>query len=241
MTTTAQKQRSETAEQILDLAETLIQTRGYSAFSYQDIADSLGIRKASIHYHFASKAELGVAVVDRYIARFDAALVAIADDDKQSSMAMLDFYMQPYLQFASTPDRVCLSGALAGEMLALPPEVRQRVDHFFRTHQVWLTKILKRGVERDEFRLAAPAPKVARLDFREPAGRAAGQAHHRRPLPDQRRHQRDETAACRPVLSGPRPCKYGSFSTSRRTFFSGRFTFTVRTLTGQTPRGTILF
>jgi TetR/AcrR family transcriptional regulator, transcriptional repressor for nem operon len=105
MTTTAPKQRSETAEQILDLAETLIQTRGYSAFSYQDIADSLGIRKASIHYHFASKAELGVAVVDRYIERFGAGLVAIAADDKQSSMAMLDFYVQPYLQFASTPDR----------------------------------------------------------------------------------------------------------------------------------------
>ncbi len=165
MTTTAPKQKSDTAEQILDLAETLIQTRGYNAFSYQDIADSLGIRKASIHYHFASKAELGVAVVDRYIERFGAALVSIAEDEKQSSLAMLDFYVQPYLQFASTPDRVCLSGALAGEMMALPPEVRARVDHFFRTHQVWLTKILKRGVARGEFRLAAPAPKVARFIF----------------------------------------------------------------------------
>ena len=165
MTTTAPKQKSDTAEQILDLAETLIQTRGYSAFSYQDIADSLGIRKASIHYHFASKAELGVAVVDRYIERFGAALVSIAEDEEQSSLAMLDFYVQPYLQFASTPDRVCLSGALAGEMMALPLEVRARVDHFFRTHQLWLTKILKRGVARGEFKLAAPAAMVARFVF----------------------------------------------------------------------------
>ena len=164
-TTTAPKQRSETAEHILDLAETLIQTRGYSAFSYQDIADSLGIRKASIHYHFASKADLGVAVVNRYIDRFGAGLTAIAEDQSQSSMAMLDFYVQPYLQFASTPDRVCLSGALAGEMLALPPELRARVDHFFRTHQMWLTKIIKRGVARGEFKLPAPAPKVARFTF----------------------------------------------------------------------------
>jgi TetR/AcrR family transcriptional regulator, transcriptional repressor for nem operon len=164
-TTTAPKQRSDTAEQILDLAETLIQTRGYSAFSYQDIADSLGIRKASIHYHFPSKTELGIAVVDRYIARFDAGLTAIAGEQSQSSMTMLDFYVQPYLQFAGTPDRVCLSGALAGEMLALPPELRERVDHFFRTHQGWLTKILKRGVASGEFRLPAPAPKVARYIF----------------------------------------------------------------------------
>jgi len=88
---TATKQRSETAEQILDLAETLIQTRGYSAFSYQDIAEALGIRKASIHYHFPSKTDLGVAVIDRYIERFDTALVGIANDRAQPSMAMLDF------------------------------------------------------------------------------------------------------------------------------------------------------
>jgi TetR/AcrR family transcriptional repressor of nem operon len=164
-TTTAPKQRSETAEQILDLAETLIQTRGYSAFSYQDIADNLGIRKASIHYHFPSKTDLGIAVINRYIDRFGTGLTAIADNQSQSSMAMLDFYVQPYLQFASTPDRVCLSGALAGEMLALPPELRERVDHFFRTHQAWLTKIIKRGVARGEFNLQAPAQKVARFIF----------------------------------------------------------------------------
>jgi TetR/AcrR family transcriptional regulator, transcriptional repressor for nem operon len=163
--TTAPKQRSETAEQILDLAEGLIQTRGYSAFSYQDIADGLGIRKASIHYHFPSKTDLGIAVVDRYIARFDTALTEIADDASKSSMAMLDLYVQPYLQFASTPDRVCLCGALAGEMLAIPPELRARVDHFFRTHQLWLTRILERGVTRGEFKLAGPARKVARFVF----------------------------------------------------------------------------
>src|SRR5262245_26646459 len=131
--TTAPRQRSDTAEQILDLAETLIQTRGFSAFSYQDIADSLGIRKASIHYHFPSKTDLGIAVVDRYVARFDAELGAIAGDQSQPSMAMLDFYVEPYVGYAKTPDRVCLCGALAGEILALPPELRSRVDGFFRT------------------------------------------------------------------------------------------------------------
>lgn len=163
--TTATRPRSETAEQILDLAETLIQTRGYSAFSYQDIADALGIRKASIHYHFASKADLGIAVVNRYIDRFDAALTQVAGDEQQSSMAMLDMYVQPYLAFARAPDRICLCGALAGEMLALPQELRARVDHFFRTHQAWLTKLMKRGVARGEFHLPAPPAKVARAVF----------------------------------------------------------------------------
>jgi TetR/AcrR family transcriptional repressor of nem operon len=159
----APKSRSDTAEQILDLAETLIQTRGYSAFSYQDISDALGIRKASIHYHFPSKTDLGIAVVDRYVARFAAGLAAIAADTASSAMAMLDHYAAPYLEFAATSDKVCLCGALAGEMMALPPELRARVDGFFQSHQAWLAGILERGAERGEFRLAAPPAKTARL------------------------------------------------------------------------------
>jgi len=154
---------SATAEQILDLAETLIQTRSFSAFSYQDISDALGITKASIHYHFPSKAELGVAVIDRYVQRFGAALAALDRDEAKSSMALLDFYVGPYLQFARTADRICLCGALAGEMLTLPPEMRKRVERFFTTHHAWLAGILERGAKRGEFTLQAPAAKTARL------------------------------------------------------------------------------
>jgi TetR/AcrR family transcriptional repressor of nem operon len=157
------KQPPETANQILDLAETLIQTRGYSAFSYADIAETLGIRKASIHYHFPSKTDLGKAVIDRYAGRFSAALDTIADDERKSSMAMLDFYIEPYLAFAKTSDKVCLCGAMAGEMKALPEELRERVDRFFRTHQAWLAGILERGSARGEFKLTTSPVRTARL------------------------------------------------------------------------------
>ena len=163
MTAAAPKPRSATAEQILDVAETLIQTRSYGAFSYQDIADALGIRKASIHYHFAAKADLGAAVVDRYADRFGTALAAMDEDQSKSSMALLDFYIEPYLRYAKTPDRVCLCGALAGEMMTLPPEMRTRVDRFFRSHHAWLAGILERGVKRGEFKLPASAAKTAHL------------------------------------------------------------------------------
>jgi TetR/AcrR family transcriptional repressor of nem operon len=157
--------RSETADKILDLAERLIQTRGCSAFSYQDIADALKIRKASIHYHFESKTDLVTAVVNRYTEKFDAALKNIARDESATSMSMLEHYVEPYAAFAATPDRVCLCGALSGEMLALPPELRERVARFFKSHQQWLTQILKRGAARGEFKLAESAAKTARLVF----------------------------------------------------------------------------
>jgi len=118
MTTAAQRQRSGTADRNLDLAEMLIQTHGCSALPYQDISDGPGITKAGIHYHFASKTDLGIAVVDRYVARFEAALVAIAKDQSQPSMAMLDFYLEPFIGYARTPDPVCCCG---GEILVLPP------------------------------------------------------------------------------------------------------------------------
>jgi TetR/AcrR family transcriptional regulator, transcriptional repressor for nem operon len=157
--------RSETAEKILDLAEMLIQTRGCSAFSYQDIADALKIRKASIHYHFESKTDLVVAVIDRYSDRLEKALDQIARDETATSMAMLDHYTAAYTAFAETRDRVCLSGALAGEILALPPALRERVALFFRSHQRWLKRILTRGAARGEFRLSESAEKTARLVF----------------------------------------------------------------------------
>ena len=112
--------RSETAGKILDLAEELIQTRGCSAFSYQDIADALKIRKASIHYHFETKADLVTAVIDRYTEKFEQAMKNIASDESASSMSMLEHYVRPYAAFAATPDRVCLCGALSGKCSRCP-------------------------------------------------------------------------------------------------------------------------
>jgi hypothetical protein len=67
--------------------------------------------------------------------------------------------------FADTPDKVCLSAALAGEMPALPDTLRQRVDGFFVEHHAWLTAILERGVGPGEFFLSSHPARVARLIF----------------------------------------------------------------------------
>lgn len=162
---TARPVRSKTAEDILDCAQALIQSRGYSAFSYQDIADALGIRKASIHHHFRSKADLGLCVVERYAERFAVALKEIAADPNAPSAVMFDRYVAPYRSMADTPDRVCLGGALAGEMPVLPFPLRARLEKFFAEHQDWLAAILARGASRGEFHLSGCPVKLARLAF----------------------------------------------------------------------------
>src|SRR2546421_11598103 len=95
MTSTRPKQEPRTAERALDVAERLLQTRGFNNFSYADIADELGITKASLHYHFPGKAELGQALITRYAERFADALGEI-NRDTPDAYAKLEAYTQLY-------------------------------------------------------------------------------------------------------------------------------------------------
>src|SRR5690606_40708940 len=67
----------DTAQQIIDLAEDAIATKGYSAFSFREIAALMGIKSASIHYHFPTKPHLGLAV-DRKSTRLNSSHVKIS-------------------------------------------------------------------------------------------------------------------------------------------------------------------
>src|SRR6187401_2942585 len=75
---------ADTSQRILDIAERLVQTRGFNGFSYADIAEAMSVTKASLHYHFRSKAELGRRLIERYEKNFLAALAAIDEQAKDS-------------------------------------------------------------------------------------------------------------------------------------------------------------
>src|SRR3712207_26318 len=100
---------TETAAQILDLAQELVQLRGYNAFSYRDIAEQVGIQTASIHYHFPTKAHLGRALVVRYRERFLAALSQI-DATTTDPKLKLKRYIELYKQTLSSKGKLCLCG-----------------------------------------------------------------------------------------------------------------------------------
>ena len=154
-----------TADRILDAGQELIQTGGFSAMSFQDIASEVGIRKPSIIHHFPTKAELGVAIIRRYRDTFAAQLQQISEDPAKSSWDALEFYFSPYRFFASTPDKVCLCGALAGEIPVLPEVMRVEVKQFIEAHQRWLEEILREGVERGELVLIDSPKSLSRVIF----------------------------------------------------------------------------
>ena len=154
---------SGTHERILDVMQLLIQTRGYSAISYQSIADELGIRKASVHYHFATKEVLGIAVVERYREQINEMLESMADEN--DAWVRLDGYLVPFLTFGESGDRICLCGALAGESLALPDAQRELVAEFFDEHQEWLARLLSSGRKTTHFSFKSSPRQLARLTF----------------------------------------------------------------------------
>ena len=132
-----------TAERILDAAEALVQTRGYNGFSYAHIAAGLGITKASLHYHFATKGDLGEALIARYVTRFVGSLAEI-DAAEPEPRERLRRYAELY-SGVLRGDRMCLCGMLAAEYETLPPPMGDAIVGFFDANQAWLANVLEDG------------------------------------------------------------------------------------------------
>ncbi|GAB5471719.1 MAG: TetR/AcrR family transcriptional regulator [Rhodospirillales bacterium] len=124
-------------------AEAMIRARGYNAFSFREVAESVGVKSASVHYHFPSKADLGAAVVRAYTESFLAALgdpLATETDPR----ALLARYVAAYRKALIDQDLMCLCGMLGAEIAALPASVSQETRRFFELHIDWLVQVYGR-------------------------------------------------------------------------------------------------
>lgn len=159
MATTRTKTENGTAERILDIAERLVQTRGFNSFSYRDIASELGITTASLHYHFRGKAELGNALITRYAQRFGEALGRI-DREIPDARAKLEAYAELYAGVLQGK-RMCMCGVLASEYQTLPKPMRNAVIRFFDENQRWLADVLSQGQADGTLSFSGSADDVA--------------------------------------------------------------------------------
>ena len=150
-----------TAPRILDVAERLVQVRGFNGFSYADIAAELQITKAALHYHFASKAALGEALIARYADRFMGALASL-DTADGTVRAKLDSYAGLYLQVLRNR-KMCLCGMLAAEYQTLPQPMQDAVIRFFDQNESWLESVLEQGRADGSLHFADSARDIARM------------------------------------------------------------------------------
>ncbi|MBA2360089.1 MAG: TetR/AcrR family transcriptional regulator [Actinobacteria bacterium] len=146
---------------ILDVAERLVQHRGFNGFSYADVAAELNVTKASLHYHFAGKAELGEALITRYTRRFVAALAEIQRLDLDARAA-LEAYAELYAEVLRGR-RMCLCGMLAAEYQTLPKQMQDAVIRFFDQNEAWLESVLEQGRSKGTLRFSGSAREAARL------------------------------------------------------------------------------
>src|SRR5438552_9052482 len=105
---------TDTRDEILDVAQRLIQARGFSGFSYADIATKVGIRKASIHHHFPTKGALGTKLMVRYRRVFGEALARI-DAADVDARARLRHYAELFADVLRDGHRMCMCGMLAAD------------------------------------------------------------------------------------------------------------------------------
>jgi len=153
------KKLSNTSEDILTCARALIVAGGYNGFSYADIADVVGIRKASIHHHFPNKVDLVKTIVVQHCQ-------ATADGIAQLQQAIPDpldllraysAYWEKCIADLSAP--FCVCALLAGELPILPAEVAVEVRAYFRFLSGWMTSLFEQGVQQGTIRLTQ-SPEV---------------------------------------------------------------------------------
>ncbi|MBP2562092.1 TetR/AcrR family transcriptional repressor of nem operon [Neorhizobium galegae] len=136
---------STTSDDILASTRNLLMSGGYNSFSYADISEIVGIRKASIHHHFPSKVDLVRELVKRY--REDGqATVAVLEQNVPNALDILKVYANHWakcIEDASRP--YCVCALLASELPSLPPEVAIEVTAFFRFISLWLASVMERG------------------------------------------------------------------------------------------------
>lgn len=144
---------------LLRAAETQMRSKGYSAFSYADLAAQIGIRKASIHHHFPTKESLGAELIKDYIKRFDATLSSIEETHVDPLLRLRGFAR--LFIISSNEGLLPLCGALAAEMAALPLSLQGLTRAFFETQLDWLQATLNAGGRQRNWSLDKPVETYA--------------------------------------------------------------------------------
>lgn len=131
------------ADEILDVAQALVQQNGYHGFSFRDVARVVGIKSASVHYHFPTKELLGAALTRRYTDRVVAHLGASSDPNADPDL-LLGRFVGVFRSVLEDDGLMCLCGMLGAETRTLPAGVASESRRFFILTVKWVSEVLQR-------------------------------------------------------------------------------------------------
>ena len=135
---------AQTRENILDVAQEFLQTRGFNAFSFRDVAKRVGIKSASIHHYFPTKTDLCRALIARQRTEVNSALNEI-DVAERDPILKLERYIGVVQNTLEIGNRMCLCGMLAADIVTLDPSIVEDLRLSFEDHELWLERVLTEG------------------------------------------------------------------------------------------------
>jgi TetR/AcrR family transcriptional regulator, transcriptional repressor for nem operon len=138
------KTKSDMREAVMAAAKATVQAHGYNALSFRELAKEVGIKSASVHYHFPTKGDLGAALASRYTADGKAYLDDLLATSHDATWCM-DRYIEIFRAALANGNRMCLCGILSAELDNLPAEVRTEVDKFADMNVDWIRRVLARA------------------------------------------------------------------------------------------------
>lgn len=128
-------------EAILAAAKSAAQLHGYNGINFRSIAEEIGIKNASISYHFRKKADLGAAVAERYWQDTLAVLERIrsATPDPRECLRQ---YPSVFRGSLENDNRLCMASFMAAETDDLPDQVLSEIQKFADINIEWLADVL---------------------------------------------------------------------------------------------------
>lgn len=135
-------------DQIIETANKLLIERGYNAFSYHNISKEINIKTSSIHYHFPSKSDLGIAVVKMHNEALEQTIVKTANKTPIEKLNTLFAYYNKLV----AGQKVCIVGALTSDINTLDAPLREELMDFANAVMDWATGILQEGQSQKVFR-----------------------------------------------------------------------------------------
>ena len=146
----------DTRQRILDSAQRLTQTRSFHGFSFQDIADEVGVRKASLYHHFDSKDDVAVAMLKRAA---DWVRAELKKTEGREPKERLEAYFDIFHQIYGRAERMCPGGSFAAVFDAVSSPVQTAVHRFAKMHVDWLEDVVRDGVEQGQFTVGDQRPR----------------------------------------------------------------------------------
>lgn len=141
---------SNAKEAILAAARQTAQAHGYGGLNYRDLATEVGIKAASIHYHFPAKADLGAAVAKRYWEDSVGDLASLRESGVGPAIA-LERYPSLFRRSLENGNRMCLCSFMAAEYDDLPDIVKVEIQTFADVNIAWLSDLfVVDGMGHDE-------------------------------------------------------------------------------------------